>query len=403
VPAPVGAYGERVSDQLRVPLLQRLRSWHWVTFDCLIAAAFAAAVVGSAGPPLPVGGLSPDTAQALTGATVLAAGARRLWPAATLAVVQLGACAIAVLGVGTLQFLAQAYVLYLIPLRLPRARAVLALAVVMVTTVASIAAGPPPRGGEGGLVDIRTLTVSTVIAAAWAIGLAVRQQRAYTGGLREQAERRAQAQVAEERLRIARELHDVVAHGMSLIAVQAGVANHVIGQRPDEAARALASIETTSRAALGEMRRLLGVLRDSDGAREDPALEPSPGLADMGDLVSHTEHAGIRVDLEVRGQPVALPAGVDLTAYRIVQEALTNVVKHAGADATRVVVAYGPEAISLEIADDGHGVAGPLEEGHGIVGMRERVGLYGGQLEAGPIPGRGFRVSARLPLGGGAA
>ncbi|HZD02841.1 MAG TPA: sensor histidine kinase [Actinomycetes bacterium] len=393
---------ERVSEQLRPPLTKRLRPWHWVVFDGVVAVVYAVALFGSAGPP-PAHGLAPGAAEPLVAATVLALAARRLWPAAVLAVVQAGACALAVLGVGTLGFLAPAYVMYLIPLRLPRRRAVVALAVVLATTVASIAAGPPPPGANGGIVDIRLLTVTTVIAAAWAIGLAVRQQRAYTAGLREQAERRAQAQVAEERMRIARELHDVVAHGMSLIAVQAGVANHVIGSRPEEAARALASIEATSRAALGEMRRLLGVLRAADGARVDAALEPAPGLADLDQLVSRTAQAGVHVDLQVRGHRRELPVGVDLTAYRIVQEALTNVVKHADADATRVVVAYEDDAVCLEITDEGRGGLTSMGQGHGIIGMRERVGLYGGEFQAGPRSRHGFRVAARLPLEGPAA
>lgn len=393
-------YRERVDEQLRPPLLKRLRPWHCVLLDCVVAIGYAVALVGSAGPPLPTGGLPPETAEALLGATVLAAALRRLWPAVALTVVQAAACTLAVLGGSTLGFLMQAFVMYVIPLRLSRPRAVAALVVVVVTTAASIAAAPPRIGATGGLGDIRVLTVTTVTAAAWAIGLAVRQQRAYTAGLREQAERRAQAQVAEERMRIARELHDVVAHGMSLIAVQAGVANHVIGERPEEAPRALASIEATSRAALAEMRRLLGVLRGGDGARADPALEPAPGLAHLERLVTAAERAGIRVDLEVQGEPHVLPAGVDLTAYRILQEALTNVIKHAGTDASRVVVAYEHDAVCLEITDEGRGAASPLGEGHGIIGMRERVGLYGGEFHAGSQPRHGFRVTARLPLSG---
>jgi signal transduction histidine kinase len=389
-----------VSEQARPPLLNRLRPWHWVLLDCVIAALYAVALAGSSGPPLPIRGLAPEAAEALTAATVLAAAARRVWPVAALAVVQAGACALAMLGVTTLGFVAQAYVMYIVPLRLPRRRAVVALAVVLGTTVASIAAGPPPAGATGGLVDIRVLTVTTVIAAVWAIGLAIRQQRAYTAGLREQAERRARAQLAEERMRIARELHDIVAHGMSLIAVQAGVAHHVIEQRPDEAARALASIEATSRAGLAEMRRLLGVLRHSTGSRVDPDLEPSPGLAHLDQLVASAAQAGIRVNLEVRGQPRPLPPGVDLAAYRIIQEALTNVVKHAGTDAGRLVVAYEHGAVCLEIIDQGRAGLSPPGEGHGIVGMRERVALYGGEFHAGPRPGHGFRVTARLPVNG---
>jgi signal transduction histidine kinase len=249
-----------------------------------------------------------------------------------------------------------------------------------------------------------------VIVAGWVIGVAVREQRAYTAGLREQAERRVQAQLAEgrravteERLRIARELHDVVAHSLSLIAVQAGVGNYVAGARPAEAARALASIEATSRAALREMRRLLGVLRDERNGME---LAPAHGLADVGQLITGTADAGVRVHLEICGTQRAIPPGVDLAAYRIIQEALTNVVKHARTTASRVTVTYDDDALGLEITDDGAGapaaavVAGP---GHGMAGMRERASLFGGEFHAGPLPGRGFRVAARLPLDSAAA
>jgi signal transduction histidine kinase len=252
----------------------------------------------------------------------------------------------------------------------------------------------------------RVAASAAVIAAGWVIGAAVRQQRAYTAGLAEQAERRVQTQlvearraVTEERLQIARELHDVVAHSLSLIAVQAGVANYVASARPDEAARALGSIEATSRGALGEMRRLLGVLRDDDPAA--PELGPAHRLADLGQLITSTADAGVKVQLEVRGSQRDLLPGVDLAAYRIVQEALTNVIKHAHTTACRVVVTYAPDAVSVDITDDGRGAppgAAPARPGHGIAGMAERAGLYGGEFHAGPLPGGGFRVAARLPL-----
>jgi signal transduction histidine kinase len=388
-----------VSELIHPPLVSRLRPRLWVLLDCVIAASFAVAVVGSAGPPLGTSIASQEVGQLLTLLAVVAAAGRRLWPVPALVVAHVTACVLAVLGFGTLGFLPVAYVIYVIPLQVPRRPAITALATVLITTVASITIGPTPSEARAGLMDIRVVTVATVIAASWTIGLGVRQQRAYTAGLREQAERRAQAEVAEERMRIARELHDVVAHGMSLIAVQAGVANHVIAERPEEAARALASIEATSRAALVEMRRLLGVLRGSNGADTGPVLHPAPSLADLDTLVSATSQAGVRVDLEVRGEPRRpLPHGVDLTAYRIVQEALTNVVKHSGAAASRVVLTYEHDAVRIEVTDQGRGSSAPPGDGHGLVGMRERVALYGGEFDAGPLPGRGFRVAARLPL-----
>ncbi len=208
------------------------------------------------------------------------------------------------------------------------------------------------------------------------------------------ATRRPKRAVAEERLRIAQELHDVVAHSMGVIAVQAGVGAHVIDQDPAEAKRSLDAISATSRSTLTEIRRLLGVLRD-DGAA---AYQPAPGLADLDRLVADLGDAGLPVSVCVEGSSADVPPGVDLTAYRIVQEALTNVLKHAGPAQAVVTVTYEPDAVRLRITDDGRGVNGTATEGgHGLVGMRERVGVYGGSLSAGPRTGGGFAVVAELP------
>lgn len=391
-----------MSQHLRPPLLQRLRPWHWVVLDLLVAAVFTVALAGGdIGAPPSSDGRGGEAGQALLAATLLLAGLRRLWPVGIATAVQLGACAGAALGVGTSGLLATAYAVYLLPLHLSRRRSALALGLILTTTVVGIAIGPPQPGGADTPIDIRTVALGTVIAAAWAIGEAVRQQRAYAAGLQEQARREARALVAEERLRIARELHDVVAHGMSLIAVQAGVANHVVAQQPQEAARALSSIEATSRQALREMRRLLGVLRDADGGRDGPELAPAPGLADLPELVERTRRAGIQVDIEANGDIVDLPPGIELTGYRIVQEALTNVVRHSGADRCRVVVVREPDALHIDVTDNGSGLGDPdqPERGAGIAGMRERVGLYGGELHVGPQPEGGYRVTARIPVG----
>ena len=174
----------------------------------------------------------------------------------------------------------------------------------------------------------------------------------------------------------------------------------MVAERPEEAPRALASIEKISRSALAEMRAMLGVLRADDRGE---GLGPAPGLADLKALVDRTAEAGVRIALEVRGQRTHLSAGIDLAAYRVIQEAVTNVVKHAAADVCRVTVAYTDDALTLEVTDCGHGVrddGGIRGPGHGIVGMRERVGMYGGEFEAGPGPERGFRVAARFPLRG---
>jgi signal transduction histidine kinase len=246
------------------------------------------------------------------------------------------------------------------------------------------------------------------IGAAWLLGHFVGVRRVYvlqleerTAELEQAREELARRAVVEERLRLARELHDVVAHAMSVIAVQSGVGAHVANTQPKEAAKALAAIEATSRAALTELRRLLGVLRQEDEPQGD--LAPVPGLADLDVLLAEVSKAGLAVKLQVNGIRPPLPAGVDLSAYRIVQEALTNVVKHAGPARAQVVVGYGDQDVTVEVIDDGRGAVtsvsdGRVGTGHGLIGMRERVQAFGGDLEAGPRPGGGFRVAARLPL-----
>jgi signal transduction histidine kinase len=259
-----------------------------------------------------------------------------------------------------------------------------------------------------------------VIGAAWLLGHSVGVRRAYIARLEERTAELEQAReelasraVTEERLRLARELHDVVAHSMSVIAVQSGVGAHVASAQPEEAAKALVTIQETSRAALEELRRLLGVLRQDS---EPPgSLSPVPGLADLDDLLAEVGKVGLAVRLRVEGTPSPLPAGIDLSAYRIVQEALTNVLKHAGPARAEVRVGYGDRDLLVEVTDNGRGVDEGLESasgrrsgesdrqvrrsaGHGLIGMRERVAAFGGHLEAGPGPDGGFRVAARLPL-----
>src|SRR5215216_2052453 len=247
-----------------------------------------------------------------------------------------------------------------------------------------------------------------VIAVAWVLGHFVGVRRLYvlqleerTAELQRAREELARRAVVEERLRLARELHDVVAHAMSVIAVQSGVGGHVANTQPKEAAKALVAIEATSRAALEELRRLLGVLRQADEPQGD--LAPVPGLADLEGLLAEVAKAGLAVKLQVNGTRPPVPAGVDLSAYRIVQEALTNVVKHAGPARAQVVVGYGDQEVTVEVIDDGRGVVTSVSDGragtgHGLIGMRERVQAFGGELEVGPRSGGGFRVAARLPL-----
>ncbi|MFB9927408.1 sensor histidine kinase [Amycolatopsis halotolerans] len=220
----------------------------------------------------------------------------------------------------------------------------------------------------------------------WGLAEALRSRRAQTARQERQREHRI---LVDERVRIARELHDVVTHGMGLIAVKAGVANHVADSRPEEARDALRVIEATSRAALGEMRRLLHVLRD------DGDETPADPLAALPELAERARQAGVDVELSVLGT-ARVPEPVALAAYRIVQEAVTNVVKHAAPARCRVVVAVAAEGIRIQVTDDGAAPIGELRLGHGLTGMRERVALYSGELVAGPGPDGGFRVAATL-------
>lgn len=205
----------------------------------------------------------------------------------------------------------------------------------------------------------------------------------------------AREAVVAERARIARELHDVVAHSVSVMVVQAQAGPRLLSA-PESVGEVFRSIETTGREALVELRRLLGVLR---GGEDEPATTPQPGLDRLDALVEQVRAAGLRVDLRVEGEPAQLPAGVDLSAYRIVQEALTNTLKHAGRADAEVILRFEPSAVEVEVLDNGSGPSThPNGSGHGLVGMRERVALYGGSLEAGSRNGHGFVVRARLPL-----
>ena len=234
----------------------------------------------------------------------------------------------------------------------------------------------------------------------WAVGRAIRHRRLREQAIEERAvalegeqEQRARAAVAEERGRIARELHDVVAHAISVVLVQARGGRRLLNAEPAEARVAFDTIERTAEVTLVEMRRLLGMLRDREQAEQ---RVPQPSLARLDDLVSETRSAGLPVELEIVGEPVDLPPGFELSAYRIVQEGLTNALKHAGPARARVRVKYGTGAVELEVVDDGSGSAGS-GTGHGLIGIRERVAVIGGDFEAGPQRDGGYAVRARLP------
>jgi signal transduction histidine kinase len=254
-----------------------------------------------------------------------------------------------------------------------------------------------PRGSGGNF-----LFGVVVFSIVWVVGFLLRRkfaegEEAKARALRAEHEReeRARAAVAEERARIARELHDVVGHSVSVMTVQASGVRRLLLPEQEREREALLIVERTGREALAEMRRMVGVLRRPE---EAPARAPQPSLEHLGRLVEQAREAGLPVELRIEGNAIKLPAGVDLTAYRLVQEGLTNAIKHARATRADVLVAYRDGEIEVTVSDNGTGVGNGVSGGHGLVGMRERVSVYGGRLDAGPQPNGGYRLRARLPL-----
>jgi signal transduction histidine kinase len=247
--------------------------------------------------------------------------------------------------------------------------------------------------------------LSAFVITVWIAGKYANTRRRYVESLVERAERaerdrdqQARIAAADERARIARELHDVVAHNVSVIVVQADGAGYAIDSDPELARRAVQTISATGREALAEMRRLVGVLRrDTDEGEE---YSPQPGLGQLDELIAHVRSAGLPVNAEIE-VPTGVPEGEQLVIYRVVQEALTNTLKHGGPGArSDVSIDYGRHEVVIRVTDDGRGAAARVSEGgHGLIGMRERIAMYGGTVHAGPIPGGGFQVLARLPVG----
>ena len=288
-----------------------------------------------------------------------------------------------------------------VALHLPRRRALAAGAVLLVGAWSDLLL---QGSEEHRLASDLVFTGVVVVGLPWTAGQAVRRHREREGELEELArqlaeerERRAELAVLDERNRIAREMHDVVAHSVSLMVVQAGAARRVLDTEPDATREALLSVEDVGREALAELRRVLGLLR---GTSEPVGLRPQPGTAQLASLVEGTRGSGLAVDLHVAGRPRPLQPGVDLAVYRVVQEALTNAVKHARASRAHVRLVWQPEALDVEVVDDGTAALVPAQGGHGLVGMRERLTAYGGRLDAGPTAGGGFSVRARIPLEG---
>jgi signal transduction histidine kinase len=268
--------------------------------------------------------------------------------------------------------------------------------------IGSLAAVRPPRVSLVGLAGLVALAATNFFTAtvedtvftmaisvgAWALGEAARSRRVAI-------EEEAQRALTEEQARIARELHDVLAHSVSMIVVQAAAADDVFDERPDQAREALRSIERAGRDAMVELRRLLSAVRPG----LDAETGPQPGLDRLDELADSLRTGGLQVAVRREGPPAELPAGLDLSAYRIVQEALTNTLRHARATRAEVTLSYGADTLEVEVRDDGRAAPGNgAAGGHGLVGMRERAALLGGTLEAGPQPGGGYRVHARLPL-----
>src|SRR5690348_8802967 len=329
---------------------------------------------------------------------VAIAGLALLWrrraPVTVLAVSVVAVSVYSLLGlVNGAILIAPILALYAVATQVSVRRAVVAALATLAILMTVTAANNPFGHISGGGFDI----IPFMVAAALFAGMAVANRNAYVASIRDRAEQDARRRLDEERLRIARELHDVVAHTMATINVQAGVAAHVLPTRPEAAAESLQAIKTASKQGLRELRAILNVLRQADDA--DPT-QPAPSTAQLEDLITGARRAGLETTFAVTGDPVPLPAAVDLAAYRIVQESLTNAIRHAGPAAAAVSLGYAGDELRIDVTDTGRGpaVVAGNGGGHGLAGMRERAAAVGGTVEAGPGPAGGFRVAARLPL-----
>lgn len=380
---------------------------HDVVSALVVTAVLLAGSYGEAHPNQPLdqfqnGRHAPQTPAAallLVAAACLVLAGKRRYPVSVLGISTAAVIVYSVLGnENGAVLLAPAIALFSVAQAVAVRRALVLAAGTLVALMAATAAGNPfgPIGGGFFLLP-------ALIAAPLFGGIAIANRRAYVTSLQQRADDEARRRVDDERLRIARELHDIVAHTMATINVQAGVAEHVLGSNPAAAGDALRAIKVASKDGLRELRAILNVLRQADEG--DPA-QPVPGLAQLDALIAGACKAGLPTTLTRSGLPRELPAAVDLAAYRIVQESLTNVIKHAGPASATVGLCYDDAAIRIEIADNGRGVApGAAGDGtgHGLIGMRERAASVGGTLEAGPGRQRGYLVTALLPSEAGQA
>jgi len=339
----------------------------------------------------------PGAAVLLVAVACLALAWRRRYPVAVLAVSTAGVTVYSLLGyVNGASLIAPVLALYAVATQVSVRRAIMAAVATLAALLTATAARNPFGHISGGGFDL----IPGMVAVALFAGIAVANRRAYTASMLARAEQDARRQVDEERLRIARELHDVVAHTMATINVQAGVAAHVLSSRPEAAAESLLAIKAASKEGLRELRAILNVLRQADDA--DPT-QPAPGIAQLEALIAGARRAGLETTFTVTGEPVPLPAAVDLAAYRIVQESLTNAIRHAGPATAAVSLTYHRDELRIDVTDTGLGQPAATmgkSAGHGLAGMRERAAAVGGTVETGPGPVGGYRVAARLPYGG---
>ena len=328
---------------------------------------------------------------------------RRRAPISAFSLAAVGGVLQVIMGPPLASDLALLVLLYTVAAYRPRRASIMALLVCLGgSAVAVLAWGPVHGVNLAWRLIFAAFLFGGLELTVWILGDSMRYRRGYYAALEDraarlEAERHAQAKVAAaaERARIARELHDVVAHHVSVMVVQADGAGYALRTDPDRAAAALQAIAGTGRQALAEMRRLLGVLRS---AGDQAALAPVPGLGELRELLDQARAAGLEVGYTLSGVPRELPEGAELAAYRVVQESLTNTRKHAGLAATAAVaLRYEPDGLVVEVTDDGLGGGIADSAGHGLAGMRERIAMYGGTVTAGPLPGGGFGVTARLP------